>query len=81
MCQDNLKVQERKESKDNYQAVQSDENERLQFYLYTLADNNLKRNLKKFPFNNVNITRLLRPWDFPGKNTGVGCHCLLRVAV
>ena len=21
-------------------------------------------------------TRLLRPWDFPGKNTGVGCHCL-----
>ena len=21
--------------------------------------------------------RLLRPWDFPGKNTGVGCHCLL----
>ena len=23
-------------------------------------------------------TRLLRPWDSPGKNTGVGCHCLLR---
>ena len=22
-------------------------------------------------------TRLLRPWDFPGKTTGVGCHCLL----
>ena len=22
-------------------------------------------------------TRLLRPWDFPGKDTGVGCHCLL----
>ena len=22
-------------------------------------------------------TRLLRPWDFPGKNTGVGYHCLL----
>ena len=20
---------------------------------------------------------LLRPWDFPGKSTGVGCHCLL----
>ena len=20
-------------------------------------------------------TRLLRPWDFPGKRTGVGCHC------
>ena len=22
-------------------------------------------------------TRLLCPWDFPDKNTGVGCHCLL----
>ena len=22
---------------------------------------------------------LLGPWDFPGKSTGVGCHCLLRV--
>ena len=22
-------------------------------------------------------TRVLCPWDFPGKNTGVGCHCLL----
>ena len=25
-------------------------------------------------------TRLLRPWDFPGKSTGVVCHCLLRYA-
>ena len=23
-------------------------------------------------------TRLLRPGDFPGESTGVGCHCLLR---
>ena len=23
-------------------------------------------------------SRLLHPWDFPGKSTGVGCHCLLR---
>ena len=23
-------------------------------------------------------SRLLQPWDFPGKSTGVGCHCLLR---
>ena len=23
--------------------------------------------------------RLLRPWDFLGKSTGVGCHCLLWV--
>ena len=25
-------------------------------------------------------TKLLRPWDSPGKNTGVGCHRLLRPA-
>ena len=24
-------------------------------------------------------SRLLHPWDFPGKSTGVGCHCLLRI--
>ena len=23
-------------------------------------------------------TRLLRPWDLPGKTIGVGCHCLLQ---
>ena len=23
-------------------------------------------------------TRLLLPWDSPGKSTGVGCHCLLQ---
>ena len=26
-------------------------------------------------------TRLLRPWDFPGKSTGVGCHCLLHITL
>ena len=26
-------------------------------------------------------TRLLFPWDFPGKSTGVGCHCLLQKMV
>ena len=24
-------------------------------------------------------TRLLGPWDYPGKNTGVGCHFLLQM--
>ena len=26
----------------------------------------------------LQLTRLLCPWDFPGKSTGVGCHCLLQ---
>ena len=26
-------------------------------------------------------TRLLCPWDFPGKSTGVGCHCLLHFII
>ena len=26
----------------------------------------------------VKPARLLCPWDFPGKNTGVGCHALLQ---
>ena len=25
-------------------------------------------------------SRLLCPWDFPGKSTGVGCHCLHRLS-
>ena len=25
----------------------------------------------------LQLTRLLHPWDFPGKRTGVGCHSLL----
>ena len=25
----------------------------------------------------LQLTRLLCPWDFPGKSTRVGCHCLL----
>ena len=26
-------------------------------------------------------TRLLHPWDFPGKSTGVGCHCTISPSV
>ena len=26
-------------------------------------------------------TRLLHPWDFPGKSTGVSCHCLLQYRI
>ena len=28
----------------------------------------------------VQPTRLFCPWDFPGKSTGVGCHCLLCIS-
>ena len=30
------------------------------------------------PCSLVEPTRLLRPWNFPGKSTGVGCHFLLQ---
>ena len=30
------------------------------------------------PHRRQPIDRLPRPWDSPGKNTGVGCHCLLQ---
>ena len=26
-------------------------------------------------------TRLLHPWDCPGKSTGVGCHCLIQLCI
>ena len=29
----------------------------------------------------VDDTRLPRPWDSPGKNTGVGCHFLLQYSI
>ena len=31
-----------------------------------------------FQPNGVLPTRLLHPWNFPGKSTGVGCHFLLQ---
>ena len=30
------------------------------------------------PWTRLQPTRLLRPWDFPGKSTVVGCHFLLQ---
>ena len=30
------------------------------------------------PTHGLLLARLLCPWDFPGKNTGVGCHLLLQ---
>ena len=31
----------------------------------------------RLPPRGLEPTRLLCPWDFPGKNTGVDCHFLL----
>ena len=35
--------------------------------------------VRLFTTHGLQPTRLLRLWDFPGKSTGVGCHCLLQV--
>ena len=31
-----------------------------------------------FRFHGLKLTRFLYPWDFPGKNTGEGCHFFLQ---
>ena len=45
----------------------------------------LKKNICIFVYMSNSVrphrqqpTRLPRPWDSPGKNTGVGCHFLLQ---
>ena len=35
--------------------------------------------VRLFRPHGLQSTRLLRPWDFPGKSTGVRCHCLLHI--
>ena len=37
--------------------------------------------LTLFDPHGLQPTRLLHPWDFPGKSTGVGCHRLLLYSV
>ena len=36
------------------------------------------RRVRLFVTHGLQPTRLLCPWDSPGKNTGVGCHALLQ---
>ena len=34
---------------------------------------------ESYRLHGLQPTRLLHRWDFPGKSTGVGCHCLLHL--
>ena len=43
----------------------------LMYYAYSVVSNSLQH-------NGLQTTGLLCPWDFPGMNTGVGCHFLLK---
>ena len=45
------------------------ENEKWEWSLSVVSDSSRPHGLQP--------TRLLHPWNFPGKSTGVGCHCLL----
>ena len=47
------------------------ESEKWKWSLSVMSDSSRSHGLQP--------TRLLHPWDFPGKSTGVGCHCLLRL--
>ena len=37
------------------------------------------KSLSRVRLHGLQPTRLLHPWDFLGKSTGVGCHCLLQL--
>ena len=49
---------------------------RLKTYNYCLVAKLCQTLLR--PPHGLQSTRLLWPWDFPGKNTGMGCHFLLQ---
>ena len=46
------------------------ESEKWKWSHWVVSDSSRPRGLQP--------TRLLHPWDFPGKSPGVGCHCLIR---
>ena len=47
-------------------------------YIYAAAAKSLQSCLNLCDPIRRQPTRLPRPWDSPGKNTGVGCHFLLQ---
>ena len=55
-------------------------------FQFTATVNKVKVKVKSFSHVPLSMTpwtlwptRVLSPWDFPGKNTGVGCHFLLQL--
>ena len=47
------------------------------FYPWLLLLLSRFSSVQPFKTHGLQPTRLLCPWAFPGKRTGVGCHCLL----
>ena len=47
-------------------------------WLDLLAVQGTLKSLLQHHGSKASILRLLHPWNFPGKSTGVGCHFLLQ---
>ena len=46
-------------------------------YTYRESESEAAQSCPTLQPHGLQPTRLLHPWDFPGKSTGVACHCLL----
>ena len=44
---------------------------------YRKKESEFPQSCPTFETHGLQPTRLLCPWDFPGKSPGVGCHCYL----
>ena len=51
--------------------------EEVEHSVECMCSNSLQSCLTLWPYG-LYSARLLCPWDFPGKNTGVGCHAILQ---
>ena len=50
----------------------------IYIYIYIYMKRSCSIVSDSLPPHGLQPTRLLCPWDFPGKSTGVGCHFLLQ---
>ena len=46
-------------------------------YTYKESESEAAQSCPTLQPHGLQPTRLLHPWDFPGRSTGVACHCLL----